>query len=133
MHFVIVHESGETAAAEIFADRQSARAGFKSITSGVAALYELRRSQAVKRVNFDISHSDSKDSLSKMNEKQLRAEAKKRNLAIHGNPQATPSDIISEIQQDELTKRVAHRRPLTSDVKKAPVPPVSKPPVAANA
>lgn len=115
-HFVLIHQNGDKSSVELLDDKKSARAAFKKIDTGLVTLYELRRSQATKRSNFDLEHKDSKKSLSKLSDVQLRAEARKRKLQIADNPQATSGQIISEIQQDELTQRLNHRRPIASSV-----------------
>lgn len=120
--FILVHENGGSAAsAEVIDDRAAAMKAFRAKTTGSASLFEFRRSQAIKRSNFDIHHEDAKDSLDKKNDTQLRAEARKRNLAVADYPLASRSQIINEIQQHELSQRLAHRVPLTSSDQKLEV------------
>ncbi|MBA3833937.1 MAG: hypothetical protein H0X34_19025 [Chthoniobacterales bacterium] len=122
-HAILVHEDGGKPSAQIFANRQEARDAFHKITTGTAALYELTRSQAVKRANYDIVHKTNKNALADMTEDQLRSEARKHNLSGADNPQADRTVLLGEIQQDELTKRLAHRRPLSS----TPEAPLARP------
>jgi hypothetical protein len=108
-HIILVHENGGSATAEVFAKRSEAKDAFRKIRSGTVSLYEVGSAQAMKRANYGVTHEDSEDSLDKMSEKQLRSEAKKRDLLISGNPTASRSQLISEIQQHELSQRLTHR------------------------
>jgi hypothetical protein len=123
-HILVTETAAGKMSADFFESAREGKDAFRKVKDGSAAsLFELRRSQAVKRRNIPPVHKDAKNSLAKMSDSQLRAEAKKRKLAIAGNPQARPADLINEIQQHELTKRLNHRQPFQA---------VATPPIPAN-
>ena len=119
-HLILVHEDGDKVTAEVFTKFGAAKDAFRKITTGAVSLGQL---QVIKRNNHTVKSADSKGSLDKMSDDQLRAEATKRKLPFANNPTADRSALINGIQQDELNRRLTHRAPSAVDVvSPAPAP-----------